>query len=237
VRLEGKVAIITGAGGGQGQATAELFAAEGATVYATDLVVGEYGPGTVRHREQDITREDQWASLLDEVIDGNGHVDILVNNAAITGEKVQLHETSLGDWHHVVDTDLTGAFLGMRAVIPHMQTRKTGSIVNISSIRAFHPTRGLAPYHASKGGVRSLSKQAALSYAADGIRVNSIYPGIIDTPMLRDNRDFTAGNIAVIPLGRVGLAHEVANASLFLASDEASYVTGAELVIDGGLSL
>jgi NAD(P)-dependent dehydrogenase (short-subunit alcohol dehydrogenase family) len=237
MRLEGKVAIVTGAAGGLGRATAELFAEEGAVVYATDVAAGDFSPDTIRHREHDITAEDEWALLVAETIADAGRIDVLVNNAGITGTTLELAETPLDEWDAVIRTNLTGAFLGMRAVIPHMQARQAGSIVNIASIRAFHPNRGLAAYHAAKSGLRGLSRHAALKYAADGIRVNTIFPGVMDTPMLGANRDVAAAHVALIPLGRIGLAAEVARGSLYLASGESSYVTGAELVIDGGLSI
>jgi NAD(P)-dependent dehydrogenase (short-subunit alcohol dehydrogenase family) len=231
------VAIITGAGQGQGQATAELFAEEGAVVYAVDIAPGTYGPEVIRHRRLDVSRADDWTELVDEVTGAEGVIDVLVNNAGINGERLRLDETSPAEFGRVVETNLAGAFLGMRAVIPAMRQTGSGAIVNIASTVVLAPVPFRAAYHASKGGIRSLSAQAALTYAPDGIRVNSIYPGLIDTAMLAGA---LAGSAAVeqlvagIPLGRVGAPLEVAYGSLFLASDQASYITGAELVIDGG---
>ena len=236
MRLAGKVAIVTGAGRGQGQATAELFAREGATVYAGDVSPGSYGPEAIKHRILDVSDEEQWARLVDEIVEAEGRIDILVNNAGIVGENIPFAETSLKEWNHVIQTNLNGAFLGMLTVIPKMQERQSGAIVNIASIVAMAPVPFVAAYHASKGGIRVLSQQAALTYAAEGIRVNTIFPGIIDTPMVDviADRNLIDPLIASIPMHRLGLPEEVAKGSLFLVSDDASYITGAELVIDGG---
>jgi NAD(P)-dependent dehydrogenase (short-subunit alcohol dehydrogenase family) len=240
MRLDGKVAIVTGAGRGQGQATAELFAAEGAAVYAADIAPGSYGPRSIRHRELDISQEAQWAELVDEIVSAAGKLDILVNNAGITGASGPFVTTTLEDWNQVIQTNLTGTFLGMRAALPAMLEQKSGAIVNIASIVAFSPVPFVAPYHATKGGIRVLTKHAAMEYAGQGIRINSIYPGIIDTPMMEaavSNEKVAAAFVASIPMGRIGLPREVAHGSLFLASDDASYLTGVELVIDGGASV
>jgi NAD(P)-dependent dehydrogenase (short-subunit alcohol dehydrogenase family) len=240
MRLEGKVAIVTGAGRGQGRATAELFADEGAIVYAADIVPGSYGPDTIRHRTLDISRDEEWAVLVDGVIADEGRVDILVNNAAITGESGPLATTTLEDWNRVIQTNLTGTFLGMRAALPKMVERRSGAVVNVASIVAFSPVPFVAPYHASKGGIRVITKHAALEYAPHGVRVNAVFPGIIDTPMMEaavTNDKLVAAFEASIPMGRIGRPDEVARGTLFLASDEASYLTGAELTIDGGASM
>jgi NAD(P)-dependent dehydrogenase (short-subunit alcohol dehydrogenase family) len=240
MRLKGKVAIVTGAAGGQGRATAELFAAQGAAVYAADLKPATYETEGVSHERLDISLPDEWASLVDKVLGETGKLDILVNNAAVTGASGPFHTTTLEDWNHVIQTNLTGTFLGMRAVIPTMQQQKAGSIVNIASIVALSPVPFVAPYHATKGGIRVMTKHAAFSYAADGIRVNAVFPGIIDTPMMEAavaNEQMMSAFKTGIPMGRVGAPAEVAAATLFLASDEASYVTGTEIVVDGGASV
>jgi NAD(P)-dependent dehydrogenase (short-subunit alcohol dehydrogenase family) len=240
MRLEGKVAIVTGAGRGQGQATAELFASEGAAVYAVDVVPGSYGTDAIKHRALDIRQEDEWAAVVGEVVAAEGKLDILVNNAGITGSSGPLSDTSLEDWDLVIQTNLTGTFLGMRAAVRQMQEQKSGAIVNVASIVALSPVPFVAPYHASKGGIRVLTKHAARAYATAGIRVNLILPGIIDTPMMEaaaaDER-IRSALIAGIPMGRIGRPSEVAHGSLFLASDDASYLTGAEIVIDGGAAI
>lgn len=240
MRMKGKVAIVTGAAGGQGRATAELFAREGAVVYAADLKPVDYEYEGVRHELLDIARPEDWTTLVDKAIDNEGKIDVLVNNAAVTGASGPLHATELDDWNFVLQTNLTGTFLGMRAVIPAMQRQRSGSIVNIASIVALSPVPFVAPYHATKGGIRVITKHAAFGYAADGIRVNAVFPGIIDTPMMEaavgDERMMAAFQSG-IPMARVGRPEEVAAATLFLASDEASYITGAEIVVDGGASV
>lgn len=240
MRLAGKVAIVTGGGQGQGRATAELFAEEGATVYAADLTPGDDGPDGIRHRKLDISDQGQWTALVEDIVAAEGCVDVLVNNAGITGASGPFATTTLEDWNAVLNTNLTGTFLGMQAVIPTMLAQQSGAIVNILSIVALSPVPFVAPYHASKGGIRVITKHAALEYAAQGIRVNSIYPGIIDTPMMEAASAIDGMRdalVAGIPMGRIGSPREVAAGSLFLASDEASYLTGAEIVIDGGAAL
>jgi NAD(P)-dependent dehydrogenase (short-subunit alcohol dehydrogenase family) len=239
-RLSGAVAIVTGAARGQGLTTAELFASEGARVYAADLIDPEKEVPGVMPRHLDVSDESGWAALVDEIEQAEGRIDALVNNAATSGGAPTLAETTLSDWNRIINTNLTGTFLGMRAVIPVMQKRRSGSIVNIGSIVAWAPTRGVSAYHASKGGIRSISRQAAMALAAEGIRVNAIYPGIIDTPMLAKAKeharlDDTFGH--AIPLGRVGTSLEVAYCSLFLASPESAYIVGAEIPVDGGASI
>jgi NAD(P)-dependent dehydrogenase (short-subunit alcohol dehydrogenase family) len=240
MRLEGKVAVVTGAAGGQGRATAELFAREGATVYAADLALGTYQADGVRHVRLDIGDAEGWTALVSRVLDEAQKLDILVNNAGITGISGPFETTTLEDWNHVIQTNLTGTFLGMRSVIPAMRAAHSGAIVNIVSIAAISPVPFVAPYHATKGGIHVITKHAALAYARDGIRVNAVYPGIIETPMMDAairNEQMVAAFKAGIPMGRTGQPREVAAATLFLASDDASYLTGAELVVDGGASI
>ena len=163
-------------------------------------------------------------------------IDVLVNNAGIVFCYAPIHETSLEDWDKVIAVNQKGIFLGMRAVIPAMMKQHGGSIINISSIWGVVGAPGVAPYQASKGAVRTMTKNAAITYAKDNIRANSIHPGIIWTPLIEaQEKAITDSLVADTPLGRLGQAEEVANGALFLASDEASFVTGVELAIDGGI--
>lgn len=238
--LRDKVAIVTGAGGGQGRATAELFAREGARVFAADVRPGDYSVDRVEQVVLDVREAEAWEALVGRVIDACGKLDILVNNAGITGRSGPLASTTLEDWNEVIGTNLTGAFLGLRAVVPTMRAGGGGAIVNIVSIAAKLPVPFVAPYHASKGGLHVITKHAALEHAAAGIRVNAVYPGIIATPMMDEaarNERMVDAFRSGIPLGRIGRPEEVAAASLFLASDLASYVTGAEIVVDGGVGV
>lgn len=240
-RLQEKIAIITGAARGQGEATARLFAANGATVVLVDTLNDE-GRAVARDignkahfKHLDITCEQSWSMLVDAVIEDFGKIDVLVNNAAITWFGA-LAETSKADFEKVISINLVGCFLGMKAVVPHMLRQKSGSIVNISSVNGLRGTSGMSAYDASKWGVRGMTKSAALELGAQGIRVNSIHPGAIDTPMLNPNGDLDSKQMAQdfsIGFGRVGRPVEVAHASLFLASDDASYISGAELAVDG----
>jgi 3alpha(or 20beta)-hydroxysteroid dehydrogenase len=186
-RLEGRVALITGGARGIGRATAELFAAEGARVIATD--VGDPSPAfaypNIMFTHLDVAIEIEWRTVVAGIIASHGSVDILVNNAGIGGSQAVIDRESLTDWNRVLAVNQTGVFLGMREVIPHMRTRRRGSIVNFSSIWGISAVAGAAAYHATKGAVRNLTKNAAVTYAGDGIRVNSIHPGIVATPMGR----------------------------------------------------
>ena len=238
--MEGAIAIVTGAGQGQGRATAELLAASGAIVYAADISPTEYGPDSIRHRELDIGEETAWSVLVEEIVAAEGRIDALVNNAGITGVSGPFSQTTLVDWNKVLQTNLTGTFLGMRAVLPQMREQGDGAVVNVASIVALSPVPFVAPYHASKGGIRVISKHAALEYAPFGVRVNLVLPGIIDTPMMAASAEVPGMGealVSAIPTGRVGDAIEVARASLFLVGSDASYITGAELTVDGGASI
>lgn len=237
MRLKDKIAIVTGAAGGQGKATAELFAREGATVYAADLAPGPYEAPGVHQVVLDVGDREGWDALVAKIVAKHGRVDILVNNAGIAGSSGAFHTTTMEDWNKVLRVNLTGPFLGMLAVIPEMRKAGKGSIINIISNTAKMAVPFVAPYHASKGGLDCLTKTVALQYADEGIRVNAVYPGIIATPMMEEttrNEKHMAAFRSGTPMGRVGEPIEVANASLFLASDEASFVTGAEIVVDGG---
>jgi 3alpha(or 20beta)-hydroxysteroid dehydrogenase len=238
--LLGRTAVVTGGACGIGRAVAKRFAREGARVVCVDIqvealaeTVAELGP-MVSGRVMDAADEAAWSSLAAE-LDTRG-VDILVNNAGAVRFFGALHETPLEEWRSIVDVNLTTVFLGMKTIIPMMIRRgEGGSVINMSSISgiAGHPI--VAPYQAAKGAVRVLTKNAAIAYAQAGIRVNSVHPGIIDTPMVRAQpAAMTEAFVASTPLGRIGRADEVAGACLFLASDDSSFVTGTELVVDGG---
>ncbi len=237
-RLKDKVAIITGGARGIGRATAELFAREGAQVYVTDVKAPEppYEDPAIHFSVMDVASEQGWSDLVDGIVARHGAVDILVNNAGIGGSQLALADENMADWDRVIAVNQTGVFLGMRAVLPGMRAKKAGSIINFSSIWGIAAVPGAAAYHATKAAVRHLSKHAAVTYAIDNIRVNSVHPGIIATPMVLDDQadETSAAVVAATPLGRMGQPIELANGVLFLASDESSFVTGTELVIDGG---
>lgn len=249
-RLVGKTAIVTGASSmqGMGFATARLFAQEGAAVMLTDLdekstaaaaeALSSEG-GNIAFRVQDIRSEAGWAAIVSDTLTQFGTLDILVNNAGMYRAEFA-SETPVEMLDILVDVNLRGTFLGCRAVIPHMRNRG-GSIVNISSIAALVGVHRSAAYAATKGAVRALTKSIALDEAPYGIRCNSVHPGTIETGMvgelLNGNPEAMRAAAAPIPLGRLGRPNEVASVSLFLASDDSSYVTGAELVVDGGLTI
>ena len=245
MRLEGKVAIISGASGGMGAEEARLFAREGAKVVIADIIDDD-GEAVARQIEDssgeaiyvntDVTSAESWDALVQTTLDRYGKIDILVNNAGISSGS---HEDPLDidGWTRIMDVNSTGVYLGTRAVIPTMREAGGGSIVNISSIMGFVGGEGGHPaYHASKGAVRIFTKATAVRYGPDGIRVNSVHPGFMP-PMRTSNfrsNDERQQLIDLTPLRRTGETIEVANGVLFLASDEASFVTGTELVIDGG---
>ena len=245
MRLDGKVAIITGAASGMGSEEARLFAKEGAKVVVADIT-DEDGRAVARQIEDtggdaiyvraDVTSEDSWRSLVEATLDKYGSIDILVNNAGISSGSYA-DPLDLDGWQNIMDVNATGVYLGTRAVIPEMQKAGGGSIVNISSIMGFVGGEGGHPaYHASKGAVRIFTKATAVRYGPDGIRANSIHPGFMP-PMktsMRRPDSVRDEHIRLTPLRRTGETIEVAYGVLFLASDEASFVTGTELVIDGG---
>ena len=233
-RLQGKVAIVTGAGRGIGRSIAEMFAHEGATVIATSQNPHtDFSPG-IEFFQQDVAEEATWNVLVDETIATHGRVDVLVNNAGIIAYEL-LDELSVSDWNRVVAVNQTGVWLGMRAVLPSMLAHGNGSIINISSIWGNAAVAGAHAYHATKGAVRNMSKNAAITYATKGVRVNSLHPGFIATP-LTDSQDPGVNEfvVSMTPMGRAGTGDEIAYGAVFLASDESSFVTGSELVIDGG---
>jgi len=239
-RIAGKIALITGGARGQGRQEAERFAAEGATVYITDVLddVGaaaadELGDA-VTFLHHDVTRENDWNAVIAGIVEQHGRIDILVNNAGIFSMTPAL-DTSIEAWDQMVSINQTGVFLGIRDVGRVMCEQGAGSIINISSIAGLAGVGGAHAYAATKWAVRGMSKSAALEFAAHGVRVNSVDPGIIDTDMLRGFGGNLERVTAAIPMNRTASADEVANVVLFLASEEASYCSGHEFVVDGAM--
>lgn len=240
-RLEGKVAIVTGAAQGMGEAHARMFIKEGAKVVITDLneekgqaLASELGENAL-FIKQDVTKEADWAEVVKETEARFGPTDVLINNAGIT-QRLSITETSLEDYRRIVEINQISVFLGMKAVIPSMRDAGRGSIVNISSINGL--VGGSIGYTDTKFAVRGMTKAAALECAPYGIRVNSVHPGVIETPMLMqgDIKAAVEQFAKTIPMLRLAKVEEVSNLVLFLASDESSYSTGSEFVIDGGLT-
>jgi NAD(P)-dependent dehydrogenase (short-subunit alcohol dehydrogenase family) len=243
-RLDGKVALISGAARGLGESQATLFATEGARVVLGDVLeepgqrVAEQitaAGGDAVFVPLDVTSEADWERALAVALERYGQLNVLVNNAGIALRKT-LEQTSGQEWDHVLAVNLKGTFLGTKVAIPAMRDAGGGSIINMSSVSGIIASSGAA-YGASKGAVRLLTKSTALSYARDGIRCNSIHPGPMDTEVNRESQLDTAKwaeRMRNVPLGRIGQPLEVAYGALFLASDESSYMTGSELVIDGG---
>ena len=233
-RLEGKVAIVTGAARGIGRGIAEVMAAEGATVIGADVLAFEGETRMARTEHLDVSDEAGWSSLVGDVVEAWDVVDVLVNNAGIADYDV-VHETSLEPWERLMAVDQNGVFIGLKTVIPYMRRAGKGSIVNISSIVGAVAVPGITAYHAAKGAVRTLTKNAAVTYAADGIRANAILPGWIRTPMTADQTDEVNDRYTqATPIPRAGEAADVAWAAVFLASDESDFVTGVDLPVDGG---
>ncbi|MCY4615035.1 MAG: glucose 1-dehydrogenase [Chloroflexi bacterium] len=244
-KLDGKVAIISGGARGQGEAEGRLFAEEGAAVVLGDIrddegervaaAISDIG-GQAVYQHLDVSSEDDWAATVERAKDEFGGVHTLVNNAGIGGASTFVEDTSLEDYMRVINVNQVGVFLGMRAAIPSIRDSGGGSIVNISSTAGLESSPTLAAYASSKWAVRGLTKVAAMELAVDGIRVNSVHPGPIDTPMLQ------GANIPMdnwgrsVPLSRVGTVDDMAALLLFLASDESSFCTGTEFVIDGGMT-
>jgi NAD(P)-dependent dehydrogenase (short-subunit alcohol dehydrogenase family) len=249
-RLAGKVALVTGAASGLGAETARRLAREGAAVMLSDLSIGDgeavtaeiiAAGGRAVFIAHDVTSEDDWTAAVTATTTRLGRLDILVNNAGIVGNQLELMTHSLADWRRILAVNLDGVFLGMRAVGPVMAGQGGGSIINLSSIMGKVAMPNVTAYAASKGGVLMLTKAAAVEWAPLGIRVNSVHPGFIDTPMVanalhaaENGNEMRSAIIAAHPLGRLGVPREIADAIVFLASDEASFMTGAELVVDGG---
>jgi len=244
-RLDNKVAIITGAAGGMGKADAILFAKEGAKVAITDLqedkiqeVVKEIveSGGEAIGFAQDVSSEEDWIRIVKETVERFGKIDILVNNAGISSA-IPMLDMTVAQWEKTMSINVTGTFLGQKHVIPHMINNGGGSIINISSIAGLTGGSGSGPYTASKGAVRLLTKATAIDFASYNIRVNSVHPGYIATPMTVDlfaNEDMKQWFQSQTPLPRLGQPEDIAAGVLFLASDESSFITGIELPIDGG---
>jgi 3alpha(or 20beta)-hydroxysteroid dehydrogenase len=236
-RLADKVAVITGGARGQGAAEGALFAAEGAVVYLTDVRTEEgekaAAAAGASFLEHDVTSPSRWREIVDQVVAQHGRLDVLVNNAGIF-HAATMADTPLETWQRLVAINQTGVFLGMQTVAPQMKAQRSGSIINISSVAGIRGTSICFAYGATKWAVRGMTKSAAQELGPFGVRVNSIHPGIIDTPML-EGHPLDALTVNT-PLARVAHADEVARLALWLASDENSYATGAEFVIDGGMT-
>ncbi|MGW5693851.1 SDR family NAD(P)-dependent oxidoreductase [Streptomyces asiaticus] len=234
-RLKGKIGIVTGASRGIGHAIVDAMAAEGAVVIATSRAAADdsYGAG-VMYATLDVANEADWQRVVTEVTDRHGRVDFLVNNAGVIAYET-IHDLTSEEWNRVVAVNQTGTWFGMREVIPQMIAQGGGSIINVCSIWGSAAVAGAHAYHATKGAVRNMSKNAAVSYAKERVRVNSIHPGFIWTPLTDAQApEVNEYVISQTPMGRAGRPEEVAAGVIFLASDEASFVTGSELVIDGG---
>ncbi len=243
-RLDGRVAIVTGSAGGQGAAEARLLAAQGAKVLVADVddeagnvVAAAIGP-VARYHHLDVRSEADWRAALAAAQDAFGPVNALVNNAGISGPPKSILKTSVDDYRAIIEVNQIGAYTGIHVVAPAIVAAGGGSIVNISSVNGFVGAWGVSGYVSSKFALRGLTKVAALELARKHVRVNSIHPGPIDTPMLLGGMppggDPIAAMGAAVPLGRVGSVDEVAHMVAFLLSDESSYCTGAEFIIDGG---
>jgi 3alpha(or 20beta)-hydroxysteroid dehydrogenase len=242
--LVGKVALVTGGARGMGAAEVRRLHGAGASVVAADILdedgtaLAESLGDRARYLHLDVTSEPAWVAAVDQVERELGRLDVLVNNAGILKFNA-VADTPLAEFRQVIDVNLIGTFLGMKAAIPAMKRAGGGSIVNISSTEGLAGTVFCGAYTASKFGVRGLTKVAAIEYGADGIRVNSVHPGGIDTPMTRavmdeEGRRYVGKRVA--GLKRMGEADEVAGVVLFLAGDDSSYCTGAEFVVDGGVT-
>lgn len=248
MRMKDKVALVTGAASGMGAATVRLFAREGAKAIVVADVLDKDGEavaaeireagGTATYVHLDVTKEDEWQAAIEQTVAAHGGLNVLVNNAGISGSAAEdLYDTAL--WHRLMDINSTGVFLGMKYGIAAIRrTGGPGSVINLSSISGIVGQSYIhVGYNASKGAVRLITKAAAAQHGKEGIRVNSVHPGLMP-PMRTSGRtadpEQRAKTLKGVPLGRAGEVDEVANAILFLASDESSYVTGAELVVDGG---
>ena len=244
-RLHGRVALVTGAASGIGKAIAKRLASEGAAVLVTDVqdpagtqvatdIAG--GGGRAAYRHLDVTSQQEWEGAVAAALEEFGRLDILVNNAGL-GDLAAIEDTSLEDWNRTIGIDQTGVFLGMKAAAAALAASGHGSVINISSIFGTSGGFGTSPaYHAAKGAVRTLTKNIALHWAGQGIRVNSVHPGFIDTPILDQAKGtpIEQAMLEVTPMGRLGTTEEVAAGVAYLASDDATFVTGLELYIDGG---
>jgi NAD(P)-dependent dehydrogenase (short-subunit alcohol dehydrogenase family) len=245
--LESKIAIVTGAASGIGRAAVELFAAEGAVVIAAD-VQDEAGQAladelaragsTCAYVHVDVSRESDVEAMVHLALSQYGRLDVLFNNAGIEGEQAPTAQATVENWQRVIDVNLKSVFLGLKYGIEAMLRGGGGSVINNASVAGLVGFAGIPAYCASKGGVVQLTRTAALEYAAQGVRVNCLCPGIIDTPMVErfthDNAEAVAQMEALEPVGRFGTPKEVAQLALFLASDRSSFITGAVIPVDGG---
>ena len=247
-RLEGKVALISGGAQGQGESEVRLFAKEGAKIVFGDIIdakgkkveaeINEAG-GVAKYVHLDVTDENDWNSAAKLLSKLYGKLDILVNNAGIAMAGKNLEEVTSEEWDRIQEVNSKGVFLGVKAALPYMKASGGGSIVNISSMAGIVGVPGIAAYAASKGAVRLLTKSIAVEYGAHNIRCNSVHPGYIETEMISGllaNSEAMTNRLAITPLGIFATAHDVALSVLYLASDESRYVTGSELVIDGGIT-
>lgn len=245
MKLKDKVAIVTGASAGIGKATAELFVKEGAKVVLTDIkevegqkVASEIGSEAmfIKH---DVAKEEDWIHVVNTTIDKFGKIDILVNNAGVYYIS-PLAEITLEKWNWLMSINVTGVFLGMKHVLPHMAKNKKGSVINLSSIAGLGGAPGHALYGASKGAVRIMTKDVATEYGPFNVRVNSVHPSYIKTAMASYGAETAQTSIDELgkdyPLRRIGNPEEVAATCLFLASDDSSFITGQEIVVDGGVT-
>jgi NAD(P)-dependent dehydrogenase (short-subunit alcohol dehydrogenase family) len=249
-RVAGKVALVTGAASGLGAESARRLAREGAAVMLSDIVADSAGAvasaiqdagGRAASLAHDVASETDWARVVAATVEAFGRLDILVNNAGVSGGPLDLMTHTLEDWRRILSINLDGVFLGLRHAGPAIAAGGGGSVINLSSILGKVALSGAAAYCASKGGVLLLTKAAALEWAPLGIRVNSIHPGFIDTPMVsgalhraENGNELREMIISRHALGRLGEPREIADAVVFLASDESSFMTGSELVVDGG---
>ena len=243
-RLAGKVALVTGAASGQGAAEARLFAEEGARVAVTDVdeagataMAAGIGDAAIARR-LDVTHEEEWSAAVELTVESFGRLDILVNNAGVGFPPRRIELEDPDDHRRVIDVNLHGVYLGMRAVTPVMTRQRAGAIVNISSIDGLVGVAGMTSYAASKFAVTGMTRTAALELGPRGIRVNSIHPGVIRTPLVDAAPPEILARLQRVldrqPIPRMGTPEEVAYLALYLASDESSYCTGAQFVIDGG---
>ena len=242
-RLTGRVALVTGAAGGIGSATAVRLAAEGAAVLVTDVADAQSivdrivaSGGRAAYVRHDVTSESEWSAAVSAAVDQFGSLNILVNNAGI-GDRLSLEETPLDNYERVIAITQTSVFLGMKAAAAALHSSGNGSVINISSIFGSSGGFGSSPaYHAAKGAVRAITKSTALHWATTGVRVNSIHPGFIKTPMLDESMGTPAEQMMfdLTPMGHLGRPEDIAAGVAYLASDDAAFVTGSELYIDGG---